>query len=85
MEGQKSPEGNRVMSKVRRSVAAFLLATVVATGMVLVPARANASDVAEFCASVAESIKTLESQPFSITREIMLAGLRSTYAVYCQL
>lgn len=73
------------MSKLRRSAAAFLLAAVVATGLVLIPARANASDVAEFCSSLAESIKTLESEPFSITREIMLAGLRSTYAVYCQL
>jgi hypothetical protein len=72
------------MKTIRRNLGAFALATVIATGLVLMPARAHADqDNSSFCESLRVSIETTRSLPDGPFKGALLAYLESTYKTYC--
>jgi hypothetical protein len=80
----KTPNQNRenpIMSTVRRYFSSFLLATIVAAGLVLTPATARADDLTLYCSWLAGSIEFLESKPNP--PQGLLANLRALYDTYC--
>lgn len=69
------------MVKVRHTVGAFLLATIVASGIVLTPASARAEDLTAYCSLLTQSIEYLENLPHP--PQGLLAKLHALYDAYC--
>lgn len=69
------------MSSVRRRAGAFLLASVVATALILTPRPAQASDLGFICTLLAKSIEYLESRPNP--PQGILDKLYAQYNTYC--
>lgn len=72
------------MKTIRRSLGAFAFATVIAAGLVLMPARAHADqEQSSFCESLLLQIETTRRLPDSPFKGVLLAYLESTYKTYC--
>jgi hypothetical protein len=69
------------MSKVRHTVGAFLLAAIVASGIILTPASARAEDLTAYCSLLADSIEYLNNLPHP--PQGLLDKLQATYDTYC--
>jgi hypothetical protein len=69
------------MPKVRRTVGAFLLAAIVASGIVLTPATARAEDFTAYCALLTQAIEYLEGLPHP--PQGLLDRLQALYDTYC--
>jgi hypothetical protein len=80
-EGYDFQEGESIMSKVRHTVGAFLVAAVVASGIILTPASARAEDLTGYCSLLAQSIEYLENLPNP--PQGLLARLHGLYDTYC--
>ena len=80
-EGYELQEEESIMSKVRHTVGAFLVAAGVASGMILTPVSARAEDLTAYCSLLAQSIESLESLPHP--PQGLLAKLHALYDTYC--
>jgi hypothetical protein len=70
-----------MMSSVRRSVGAFLLASVVASGLILTPRQAQAQDLNLYCSLLLHAIQFWASKPNP--PQGLLEKLYEQYNTYC--